>query len=78
MDEPSSAGAEGAFHDLPVVDADRGRIIAVFRVKMRRRRVVVLRGDDDAEEPAQLGQSNLLRPFMPQILALCFKTPYAK
>ena len=59
LHQPQCACTQGAFQYRTIVDAKGGLIATVFRVEMRRRMIVVVHRDDDAEETAYLGHSCL-------------------
>ena len=59
LHQPQCACTQGAFQYRTIVDAKGGLIATVFRVEMRRRMIVLVHRDDDAEEPANLGHSCL-------------------
>lgn len=60
LDQSQCACAQVTFQYRTIVDAKGSLIAAVFRVEMRRRMIVVVHRDDDAEKPAYLWHACLL------------------
>ena len=59
LDQSLCASTQAAFQYRAIVYANGGLIATIFRVEMRRRMIVVVHRDDDAEETAYLGHSCL-------------------